>query len=109
MSAENKSIIKKLEEIQNLIYEAEMKKAFLEYESDSIFSEKSTKIKDALGVLEVPSVFSNFPVFPIDASYCAGVKKDKEGKEKIFKIALITTIILLVLFFVTVLPLIPET
>ena len=102
MSAkENKAVIKELENIQNLIYEAQMKNAFLEYESDTIFAEKTAKLKEKLGELEVPSIFTNFPVFPIDASYYAAVKKDKEGKERIFKVVLIATIVLLALYFLT--------
>lgn len=98
---DNKKVIEKLENVQALLYEWAMKKNFLEYESDVKYGEKTAEFRSTLGELEIPLVFSSFPVFPIDASYCAAVMKDKQGKEKIFKITLIATIILLVLYFLT--------
>jgi len=95
------SVISELQNIQTLIYEAEEKNAFLEYESDIAFSEKATLLREELGVLEKPAVFSHFPIFPLDESYFAAVKKDKDSKGKIFKIALIVTAALLILYFLT--------
>lgn len=98
---DNKTVIDELENVQNLIYEAQRKKDFLEYESDTVFSDKMSIIKNNLGSLEIPAVFSNFPIFPIDSSYYAAVKKDKEDKEKVFRSVLIATVALLALYFIT--------
>ena len=98
---DSKSVIEQLENIQSLLYEANIKNAFLEHESDILFYEETAELRAELGELEVPSVFSRFPIFPIDASYYAAVEKDKNGKGKIFKIALIATAVLLASYFIT--------
>lgn len=101
MSAQdNKEVIKELEHVQNLLYEANEKNIFLTSKSDEQFDEKMISLREELGVLEKPSVFSNFPVFPLEKSYYAATEKDAESKKSVFRIALIITIVLLVLYFI---------
>ncbi len=97
----NKEIIKKLENIRDLIKEYYSLNQYIEEGNEEEFSQAVEKIKNDLGEIEVPSVFGNMPVFPIDELYFASTKNDKESKEKIFKIILIATIISLVLYFIT--------
>ena len=98
---ENKVVIEKLENTRNLLIELNSKVNFLEQESEMLFAQKSFEIQRNLGTLQAPDVFSNFPVFPIDASYIAATKKDKESKEKIFKPLLIASCVLVALYFIT--------
>lgn len=102
MSAqENKQVIQELEHIQSLLNEKIIKANFLDIHSDERFYKKMQALHENLGVLEKPAVFSNFPVFPLEESYYEATKKDAESKKPTFRIALIITIALVVLYFIT--------
>lgn len=98
---DNKSVIEQLEYVQALLHEASAKNAFLAYGSDNIFAEQSAKLKSELGQLKQPSVFSHFPVLPLDSSYCDAVEKDKASKGRLLKLSLIGAVSFLALFFIT--------
>lgn len=98
---DNNKTLEELEHVQKLLSESRSHQYFLKYESDSDFSDKMADLKSSLGSLEVPSVFSHFPVFPMDPSYYAATEKDKNSQGKLFKIALATAVVALILYLIT--------
>lgn len=98
----NKEIIEKLERLHFLLEEA---LECDEYIKSGCAEEYSGKIESVImkadNLSNVPSVFKNFPVFPIDSSDVFVAKQDYEKRKKIFTYIIVPTLVCVLIFFLT--------
>lgn len=98
----NKEIIEKLERLHYLLEEA---LECDEYVKSGCAEEYSGKIESVImtadNLSNVPSVFKNFPVFPIDSSDVFVAKQDYEKRKKIFTYIIVPTLVCVLIFFLT--------
>ena len=98
----NKEVIEKLERINFLLDESLECNEYVNSGCLQEYGEKLQKVVvNANDLTNVPSVFKNCPVFPMDADEVNKAKQEYENKKKIFAYIALPTALFIIIYFIS--------